>query len=117
MYDEVGPPGIPGTRDTNPQIPGHGFGHDGRMPARPALQDRHLVALAAVLAAVSVLCCAVTPAVQAALGDRASRDVGLPSDLVLGSVWPFVGALVVRAQPRNPVGWWMLVPPWSVAAA
>jgi signal transduction histidine kinase len=82
----------------------------GRMPARPALHDRHLVAIAAVLAAVSVLCCAVTPAVQSAIGDRASDSSGLPSDLVLGSVWPLVGALVVRAQPRNPVGWLMIIP-------
>jgi signal transduction histidine kinase len=82
----------------------------GRMPARPVLADRHLVALAATVATVALVCCAVTPAVQSALGDRASDHVGLPSDLVLGSVWPFVGALVVRAQPRNPVGWLMLVP-------
>ena len=31
-------------------------------------------------------------------------------DVVLGTAWPLVGALVVRAQPRNPVGWLMLVP-------
>lgn len=63
-----------------------------------------------VVAAVSVVCCAVTPAVQSALGERASDSSGLSADLVLGSVWPVVGALVVRAQPRNPVGWLMLVP-------
>jgi signal transduction histidine kinase len=82
----------------------------GRMPARPVVDDRHRVAIAVVVAAVSVVCCAVTPAVQSALGDRASDHSGLPSDLVLGSAWPVVGALVVRAQPRNPVGWLMLVP-------
>ncbi|MGW0876124.1 sensor histidine kinase [Streptomyces sp. NPDC002740] len=32
------------------------------------------------------------------------------SDLVLGSVWPLVGALVARGRPRNPVCWLMLLP-------
>jgi signal transduction histidine kinase len=32
------------------------------------------------------------------------------SDVVLAAVWPVVGALVVRAQPRNAVGWILLVP-------
>lgn len=82
----------------------------GRMPPRLVIDDRHRVAIAVVLAAVSVVCCAVTPAVQSALGERASGDAGLPSDLVLGSVWPAIGALIVRAQPRNPVGWLMLIP-------
>lgn len=80
------------------------------MPVRPVVRDQHLVLLAGVIAVVAVVSCAVTPAVKAAIGDRASDDVGLLSDLVLGSVWPVVGTLVVRAQPRNPVGWLMLVP-------
>lgn len=32
------------------------------------------------------------------------------SDVVLATVWPWVGVLIVRAGPRNPVGWLMLVP-------
>lgn len=73
-------------------------------------RDRWLVGAAATLAVLAIVCCAVTPAFKAALGDRASDDAGLPSDLVLGSVWPLVGALVVRAQPRNPVGWLLIIP-------
>lgn len=82
----------------------------GGMPAAPVDRDRLLAGVAVVAATVAVACCAVTPAIQATLADRASGQVGLPSDLVLGSVWPVVGALVVRAQPRNPVGWLMLAP-------
>lgn len=72
-------------------------------------RDRGLVVTAAVLAAVSVVCCAATPWLQVAL-DAESAPLGdyLP-DLVLGTAWPVAGALVVRAQPRNPVGWLMLV--------
>ena len=40
--------------------------------------------------------------------------------MVLGIAWPVIGAAVVRAQPRNPVGWLMLVPalvgPYQLAA-
>ncbi|MGC0372724.1 sensor histidine kinase [Streptomyces sp. SAI-229] len=32
------------------------------------------------------------------------------SDLVLGTVWPLVGAVVARGRPRNPVCWLMLLP-------
>ncbi|MEV5436178.1 ATP-binding protein [Streptomyces sp. NPDC052682] len=32
------------------------------------------------------------------------------SDLVLGTAWPLVGALVARNRPRNPVCWLMLLP-------
>ncbi|PVG84419.1 two-component sensor histidine kinase [Nocardioides gansuensis] len=77
---------------------------------RPAVADRHLTAGAALVAVVAVACCAVVPAVQAGLGDRVAQQAGLPSDLVLGTVWPVVGALVVRARPRNPVGWLLMVP-------
>ncbi|WP_437098409.1 sensor histidine kinase [Streptomyces sp. enrichment culture] len=32
------------------------------------------------------------------------------SDLVLGTVWPLVGAVLARSRPRNPVCWLMLLP-------
>jgi signal transduction histidine kinase len=80
------------------------------MPFRPAVRDRQLAVLAAGVAVLSVACCLLTPLVQARLADPVAEGAGMPSDLVLGTVWPVVGALVVRARPRNPVGWLMLVP-------
>jgi signal transduction histidine kinase len=72
--------------------------------------DRRRVAVAVSLAAVSTICCLLMIPLHPRLGSRVAPGDLLWSDLVLGSVWPIVGALVVRAQPRNPVGWLMLVP-------
>lgn len=82
----------------------------GDMTEQPADRDRLLVAFAATVAFASVVVCAAAPAIRSAIGENAADDAVLSSDLVLGSVWPVVGALVVRAQPHNPVGWLMLVP-------
>jgi signal transduction histidine kinase len=75
----------------------------------PPARDRRLAALAALLAGVSVAGCAAAIPLQRWL-DAPTRDLALSSDIVLGTVWPVVGALVVAARPRNPVGWLMLVP-------
>lgn len=72
------------------------------------MQDRALVAAAWTAALVSVTCSVLAVPLAAAVGDAAS-GAGMPSDLVIGTVWPLVGAVVVQAQPRNPVGWLMLV--------
>lgn len=80
--------------------------------------DRALRALAAVLAVVAVTSCALVRPLQAWWDDGARA--GAAGDLALGTVWPVVGALVVRARPRNPVGWLLLVPaligPYQVLA-
>ncbi len=74
-------------------------------PPRPASR---WPAIAAVLAVGSLACTLATVVLR--LPDRDVETVLVGPDLVLGSIWPIVGALVVRAQPRNPVGWVLLVP-------
>lgn len=70
------------------------------------------VALGAALAAVSVGCCLA--AVLLGTGALGGADPGegpariTADDVVLATVWPVAGAFVVRAQPRNPVGWLLL---------
>lgn len=111
---DVPAPDVPGTRDTDPVSSGRLLGHhvavdqQTELPGAPAYaaEDRHLGRLAGVLAALAVSCCLA--AVLVGAGDqRLGIWIG---DVVLGSVWPLVGALVVRSQPRNPVGWLLLVP-------
>ena len=86
----------------------------------PRVSDRQLAVLAAALACVSVACCAASLVLAQSAGSEADPDSS-PADLVLGTVWPVVGALVVRARPRNPVGWVMLTTallgPYLLAAA
>jgi signal transduction histidine kinase len=80
-------------------------------------EERQLVVLAAVVAGLSVVCC-----LAALLVGGGGYDLGVTiGDIVLATVWPVVGVLIVRAQPRNPVGWLMLVPaligPYQLAGA
>ncbi|MET0524122.1 MAG: ATP-binding protein [Nocardioides sp.] len=81
--------------------------------------DRRRFLLAALIAAVSTACCVATIPLTAALGDK-TLGAAEPSDVALGIAWPVIGAAVVRARPRNPVGWLMLVPalvgPYQLAA-
>lgn len=70
------------------------------------MQDRPLVALAWSAAAVSAVCSVLVVPLSTTVGDAAAVSA---HDLVMGTVWPLIGALVVQAQPRNPVGWLMLV--------
>ena len=72
------------------------------------MQDRPLTAVAWTAALVSVTCSVLVVPLARSVGDAAS-GAGMASDLVIGTVWPLVGALVVQARPRNPVGWLMLV--------
>ena len=98
-------PDVPETRDTNPLIRGRFLGHDDRVNER---SDRRLVLLAAALACLSTLCCAAA-LVSFELVGVANSPGPLPDEYILGTVWPIVGALIVRGQPRNPVGWLMLI--------
>jgi signal transduction histidine kinase len=71
--------------------------------------DRRRVLLGALIAAVSVGCCAVAWV----LYELVTIEGAVPptgGEYVLGTVWPIVGVLIIRAQPRNPIGWLMLVP-------
>lgn len=72
------------------------------------LTDRRLVLLAAAAAAVSTACCSAAVVLFEVVG-VADSPGPLLDEYVLGTVWPVVGALIVRGQPRNPVGWLMLV--------
>ena len=73
-------------------------------------QGRALQRTAAAIAAVATLCCLATVGYHHWLDARADIPRLFWSDLVLGSVWPIAGAIVVSAQPRNAVGWVMLIP-------
>ena len=60
------------------------------------------------------------PPIARWLSARTEVEAALWGDLVLGIAWPVAGALVVRAAPRNPVGWVLvsasLIGPYHVAA-
>ena len=90
-------------------------------PAPPSATDRRRIALAWTAALVSVTCSGAALWLSMS-GDGSGIDVDvILSDLVLATTWPLAGALVVQAQPRNAVGWVMLVNaflgPYHVAAA
>jgi len=92
----------------------------GAQPARPAARSRVPV-LAWTAAAISVVCSLATIPLSIWLDDN---QVGLgfaAPDLVLGSLWPVAGALILQAQPHNTVGRLMLVTaligPYHVASA
>jgi signal transduction histidine kinase len=71
--------------------------------------DRVLSGVAAGLAAFSVACCIAA----VVLHPRLLGSVDVPplawSDVVLGTIWPVAGAVVVRSRPRNAVGWGLLI--------
>lgn len=86
----------------------------------PTTADRRRALLGAVIAAVSVACCVVAWA----LYDVVRVEETVPptgGEYVLGTVWPIVGAMIIAARPRHPVGWLMLIPaligPYLLAGA
>jgi signal transduction histidine kinase len=83
-------------------------------------RDRRLTAVAAGLAAGGTACCALAVWLHAWVGARADIAPLSVGDVVLGSVWPVVGALVVRARPRAATGWLLmpaaLLGPYEVLA-
>jgi signal transduction histidine kinase len=72
--------------------------------------DRARVRAAAVIAVVGVTCALAAVPANLWLLPRAPVTRLVVSDVVLATVWPLVGVLVVRAQPRNAVGWILVVP-------
>lgn len=77
-------------------------------PPHPA-DERRRVLLAAGLAALSLVCALAVLALRLLHPGGMDLPPYDPADLVLATVWPVTGALVVRARPRNPVGWLLLV--------
>jgi signal transduction histidine kinase len=61
-----------------------------------------------MLALVSVGCCVLTVSLR--LEEPFYRFSVYGPDVVFGTVWPVVGMLVVRAQPRHVVGWVLMTP-------
>ena len=83
----------------------------GRAPAFVrALSDRALVRVGAVLAAIGVASCVAVVPAHAWVKAHHDVDRLYLADLALGAIWPLLGAFVVRGQPRNPVGWLLIVP-------
>jgi hypothetical protein len=84
-----------------------------------ASRDRRRSGLAAAIAVAGTACCAAALVLSEVVGVEGSASA-TPAEYVLGTAWPVVGALIVRGQPRNPVGWLMLIPaligPYLLAA-
>jgi hypothetical protein len=72
--------------------------------------NRVLVGTAVGLAALSICCCLIVVPWHRWLAARADINPLYWGDLPVAVVWPAVGALLVRSQPRNIVGWLMVVP-------
>lgn len=87
--------------------------------ARTAAADRGRVVLAWSAALVSIASAGIALWLSL-VGDGIDLEL-IVGDLVLATTWPLAGALVVQAQPRNAVGWVMLVNaflgPYHLAAA
>jgi signal transduction histidine kinase len=81
--------------------------------AGPRLSDDRLRRLAAYAVAVGVLGAIGSVVLHAA---AAAREPDVPAyawaSVVFGTAWPAAGFLVVRAQPRNRVGWLLLATAW-----
>jgi signal transduction histidine kinase len=67
--------------------------------------DRVLSGVAAGLALLSVACCAAAIILHPRLLDGVDVPPLAWSDLVLGTIYPVAGAVVVRTRPRNAIGW------------
>ncbi|MGV9501005.1 sensor histidine kinase [Streptomyces sp. NPDC003642] len=72
--------------------------------------DRALRHTAYALAGVGTAGCVATVPVHHWMAERVAVTPLYWSDLVLGTVWPLVGAVIARGRPRNPVCWLMLLP-------
>ncbi|AWT41006.1 two-component sensor histidine kinase [Streptomyces actuosus] len=72
--------------------------------------DRVLRRTAYGIAVLGAAGCVATVPVHDWLAERITVAPLYWSDLVLGTVWPLVGAVAARGRPRNPVCWLMLLP-------
>ena len=76
---------------------------------RVRADDRVLSGLAAGLAALSVACCVAAAVLHPRLLDSLDVPPLSWSDLVLGTIYPVAGAVIVRSRPRNAVGWVLVI--------
>ncbi len=79
------------------------------MLQRVRARDQVLSGIAAGLAAFSVACCIATVVLHPRLLDGVDVPSLAWSDVVLGTIYPVAGAVVVRSRPRNAVGWGLLI--------
>jgi len=79
------------------------------MLVRLRADDRVLTGIASGLAAASVACCVTVVVLHPWLLDGADVPALVWSDVVLGTIYPVAGAVVVRSRPRNAVGWGLLI--------
>jgi hypothetical protein len=90
------------------------------MLMRLRADDRVLTGLAAGLASLSVVCCVAAAFLHPRLLDSLDVPALSWSDLVLGTIYPVAGAVIVRSRPRNAVGWVLvsaaLIGPYLLAA-
>jgi len=90
------------------------------MLMRLRTDDRVLTGLAAGLAGLSVACCVAAAFLHPQLLDSLDVPPLSWSDLVLGTIYPVAGAVIVRSRPRNAVGWVLvsaaLIGPYLLAA-
>lgn len=63
-----------------------------------------------VVAGTGMAACLITVPVHHWLAHHIELTPLYWNDLVLGTVWPLLGAVVARSQPRNPLCWVMLLP-------
>lgn len=74
--------------------------------ARPT--DRALIVLAVGLAVLSVACCATAIVLHRVLLGEVDVPALTFADIVLGTVYPVAGAIVIGSRPRHAVGWVLL---------
>ncbi|WP_405467648.1 sensor histidine kinase [Streptomyces canus] len=77
---------------------------------RGSRRDRALRRAAYAVAGVGAASCVATVPAHAVLSRQVELSELFWSDLVLGTVWPLLGAAVARVQPRNRLVWLMMAP-------
>ncbi|WP_406494265.1 histidine kinase [Streptomyces sp. NBC_01604] len=77
---------------------------------RGSRRDRAMRRAAYAVAGVGAASCVATVPAHAVLSRQVELSELFWSDLVVGTVWPLLGAAVARVQPRNRLVWPMLAP-------
>jgi signal transduction histidine kinase len=78
-----------------------------------SLTDARLRRLATYVVVVGVVCGTASAVLHAVAASRAVEVERYAwSSLIFGTAWPLAGLLVVRARPRNRVGWLLLATAW-----
>ena len=83
------------------------------MPARPHFNDQTLQRLALLCVVIGLVCGLGSLGLHSAAEARSAEVAGYEwASLIFGTTWPLAGLLVVRARPRNGVGWLLLATSW-----